>query len=335
MIVKKTIKDVARKANVSIATVSRVINGQDKVKSSTRNKVLQVIEELNFKPNYNARSMKQKKTKMIGFILPDLASYWPELAEVIQNALWNKGYALLLASHNKEKQKLISVLELFEERNVDGIIFGPLIDGVDETVKGMLSYFRENDKAMVGLQCQNLTNIISVDVDHLGGAIDGVEYLISKGHKRIAFLGTDRVSKSRELGYRNCLMTNNLPIQEDIIYTARKESNFIEIGYHAVIELLNNKQKFTAIFCANDLIAYGALKGLKEKNVSVPHDISIVGFDDISTSSIISPALTTINQPINEMGHTVVNVLIEQMENSNKIAPRQIILPTQLMRRET
>ncbi|WP_018930479.1 LacI family DNA-binding transcriptional regulator [Gracilibacillus lacisalsi] len=335
MKVKKTIKDVAREANVSIATVSRVINGKDKVKQETRLKILDAIEKMNFKPDYSARSMKQKKTKMIGFILPELASYWSELAEVIQNELWDKGYALLLASHNREKDKIISVLELFEERNVDGIIVGPLTHGMDEKVNEKLSTFYENGISMVGLQSQNLSDIISVDVDHLGGAINAVEYLISRGHNSIAYIGTDRASKQRELGYKNCLMTNNIPINEDIIYSTRNDANFMEIGYKAVLELLKGNPTFTAIFCANDLIAYGALNGIREKKLLVPNDISVVGFDDISTSSIISPSLTTIKQPIHEMGKTAVNILIEQMESSESIAPRKIILPTQLIKRDT
>lgn len=333
---KITIKDVAREANVSIATVSRVINGKDKVKEETRVKIMNAIEKLNFIPDYNARTMVQKKTKMIGFMPPELANgYWSELSDVIQHDLWKKGYALLVTSHNMEEDKIISILDLFLERNVDGIILGPLAKKKNEKISNSIEHLLNRDVPIVTLQGTSIQGVTSVDVDNRGGAMSVVQYLLDSGRQQIAFVGTVNSSREREFGYRNALMINHMPINEEIIILADYNGDFTTFGYNAAYKLVESKQKFNAIFCGNDLIAYGVIRALKELGIAIPEDVSIVGFDDISASSLRSPMLTTIKQPIKEIGSTVVDVLLEQMESGKKTITKKIVLPTELMIRET
>ncbi|OAS82783.1 MULTISPECIES: LacI family DNA-binding transcriptional regulator [Metabacillus] len=330
-----TIKDVAREANVSIATVSRVINRKDKVKEETRLKIMKAIEKLNFIPDYHARTMVQKKTKMIGFMPPELANgYWSELSDVIQDALWKKGYALLVASHNMDEEKINSILDLFQERNVDGIILGPLTSRKNIYLEKSIENLRNRRVALVTLQGNNIPGITSVDVDHLGGAMSAVQYLINSGHEKIAYIGAVSASREREFGYRNALTFNHIPINEEIVILTDYIENFTEFGYEAAGKLVSRK-KFTAIFCGNDLIAFGVIKALKEMGVLIPEDVSIVGFDDISSSKIISPMLTTIKQPIKEIGSTVVDVLLDQMSAETGSITKKIVLPTELIIRET
>jgi len=333
---RKTIKDVAREANVSIATVSRVINGKDKVKEETKIKIMNAIEKLNFIPDYNARTMVQKKTKMIGFMPPELANgYWSELSDVIQNDLWKKGYALLVTSHNMEIEKTISILDLFIERNVDGIILGPLTKNKNDKMTNAIDRLLHQNIPIVTLQGSSIRGVTSVDVDNQGGAMSVVQYLLESGHKQIAFIGTVNSSREREFGYRNALMINHIPINEKSIILTDYNGDFTTFGYKAAYELVESKQKFSAIFCGNDLIAFGVIRALKKIGLTVPEDVSIVGFDDISASSLRSPMLTTIRQPIKEIGSTVVDVLLEQMESEKKTITKKIVLPTELVIRET
>jgi DNA-binding LacI/PurR family transcriptional regulator len=335
-----TIKDVAREANVSIATVSRVINGKDKVKKETREKIQSVIKKMNFMPDQAARTMINKKTKTIGMIVPLLSNeYWAELAEIVQSVLFKKGYTLIIGSSNIGQESYYSFINTFLERRVDGLIIGRLfhIKEDQSEEEKQLEVFTDQGIPIVTFD-SGFTKFTSVCGDNLNSSIHAVEHLIQLGHQRIAFIGTSSTMVHRELGYRNALMLNNIEMDETIIISGRNENvhYFSQYGYNCVKQLLTDRKQFSALFCSNDLIAIGAIKALEELGIDVPGDMAIIGFDDINMASLYRPALTTVKQPIQEMGNTAVEILLEQIENPGKaFHTRKITFPMELIVRQS
>ncbi|PJN90627.1 LacI family DNA-binding transcriptional regulator [Bacillus sp. mrc49] len=330
---KVTIKDVAREANVSIATVSRVINGKDKVKKETKLKIEKVIEVLNFRPDQAARSMIMKETKTIGLIIPVLANeYWAALSEAIQEALWEKGYTLIMGSDNMNPDKQQAFFEVFVERKVDGIIMGHNLSTITEK---HIEDLRKNGTPVVSL-FPNSSNISCVTSDNLQGAMIAVQHLIKLGHKKIAYIGAASTSVERELGYKNTLMMSNIKIDESIIIKSDELlRNFSQYGYNSAKRLIEGNNDFTAVFCANDLIAIGAIKAFYEAGLKIPENIAVVGIDNISMASLYQPSLTTVEQPIKEMGKTAVELLLQLKGDNSQSTGKKITFPMKLIVRES
>jgi DNA-binding LacI/PurR family transcriptional regulator len=334
---KTTIKDVAKEARVSIATVSRVINNLDKVKSSTRRKVVAAIERLQFNPNQIARTMINGETKSVGLIVPHLSNdYWSQVAEAIQEELWQLGYTVMLCTTSVVEnpvEREIAFLKNFIQRNVDGIIFGTLRDFSSFEHPDIKEILSREQVSIVAFD-QRIPGISQVNGDHMYGAQLAVEHLIKLGHKQIAYIGGTLTNPDRELGYRNAHVINNLVVNESII---KRGSATYEIGYSSMLELLNSKADFTALFCGNDLIAVGAMQAIESIGLKVPDDIAIVGYDDINLSSMIKPALTTIRQPIKQMAKSAVDLLVEMIETRDLQvnSPKHLMFQMELVIRES
>ncbi len=330
---KVTIKDIADEANVSIATVSRVINGKDKVKEETRLKILKTIGKHNYQPDQTARTMVMKETKTIGLIVGLLSNeYWGRLAEIIQEALWERGYSLIIGSDNMNQDKQKVILNSFKGRKVDGVII------TTELAKSSVKQYEEmKEEGVEFISASSFTNINCVSGDNLLGAIDAVQHLIGLGHRDIVFIGGARVTRpGRELGYKNALFMNNIEVNNNLMITSENiVNNFSDYGYNSVIKLIKSKKKFTAVFCANDLIAIGAMKAFYEKGIKVPEEVAIVGFDDISIAALYQPSLTTVRQPIEEMGITMVDLLIGLIKDQTKSTVKKLMFPMELIVRES
>ncbi|WP_141335516.1 LacI family DNA-binding transcriptional regulator [Paenibacillus sp. tmac-D7] len=333
-----TIKDVAKEANVSIATVSRVINGKDKVKKETREKIQRAIEKLNYVPDQAARTMKINRTRTIGMVVPLLSNeYWAKLAEIIQRALIKKGYTLIISTTNYERESDNPCLTTLLERKVDGLIIGTLFKGEEAEKEKYIQMFIDQRIPLVSFSHIN-NNITSISGDNLRSSMEAVEYLIRLGHQKIAFIGSISTGMDRELGYRNALMLNDIAVDETLILSDKHEHVyfFSQYGYQCAKELVLSNKEFDAIFCSNDLIAIGAIKALEEMGLDVPSDKVVVGFDDIDMAGLYRPALTTVKQPIEEMANAAIDVLIEQIENPvENYVQKKIIFPMQLMIRES
>ncbi|MFJ5717027.1 LacI family DNA-binding transcriptional regulator [Neobacillus sp. NPDC093127] len=334
---KCTIKDVAKEARVSIATVSRVINNQDKVKSSTRRKVEAAIKKLQFNPNQIARTLINGETKSVGLIVPHLSNdYWSQVAEVIQEELWQLGYTVMLCTTSVVEnpvEREIAFLKNFINRNVDGIIFGTLRDFSSFNHPDIKEILETKEVSIVAFD-QRIPGISSVNGDHMDGAQIAVKHLIELGHKQIAYIGGTLLNPDRELGYRNAHVIKNLAVNESII---KRGSATFDFGYTSMVELLTSNEEFTALFCGNDLIAVGALQAIESKGLKVPEDVAIVGYDDINISTMIKPALTTIRQPIKEMAKSAVELLVEMIETREtiEIAPKNLMFQMELIIRES
>lgn len=327
-----TIKEVAKEAGVSISTVSRVLNGKDKVKKATRQKVERAIERTGYRPDHIARSMIMKTTKTIGLIVPVISNqYWALLSEIIEERVGMAGYTLMLFITGDDESgidKEASVLNALLERHVDGAIYA---SGKNpDKIKQFLDY----GIPLVSFQ-KNISGVSRVSGDNLRGSMEATEHLVDLGHKDIAFIGGPPNAVDRELGYRNAHTVNHLAVNESLVKQAPHFT--VECGYDAAKTLLEHKGKFTSVFCANDLLAFGAIQALEQDGIDVPQDIAVVGFDDIEPASFFKPALTTVRQPIREMGITLVDLLIEAIDHADGAAPpsKNIVFPMELVVRES
>jgi len=331
--VKVTIKDIARLAEVSTATVSKVMNQKDeKISLATRERVMKIINEVGYVPNRIASSMVTKRTKTLGLIIPDIANpFFPELARGAEDLANREGYTLILCNSDNSLEKEDAYIEMLQEKMVDGIIFTASSSRIE--VGLALQKVRipviTVDRDIEGLQSQG-----KIVVDNESGAFDAVTYMLNQGYKKILHLSGPMTSKpamDRYNGYLRALKTQGIkPMDGHLIsgtYTG-------EWGFSGVQSLIESGMSFDGIFCGNDLIALGALKALQLNNIDVPKQVGLVGFDDIYMAQLVSPELTTVRQPKYEMGYQAAELLINMIQN-NGSELQQNILSTHLVVRGT
>lgn len=331
---KVTIKEVAKKAGVSISTVSRVLNSRDNryIRERTRNKVMQAVKELNYKPDRRAQSLRGIATKIIGLVIPNrLNPYFEQIAQAIEEVCFNEGYGILLCNSNNNPERESIYLDLLERQKVDGIIIS--------TVGLTKERFNEliNRGTPVVLIDEDVPGVDAPAVfanNYMGGC-QAAQHLIELGHKKIAFIsGPMNLLSSRERykGYCDTLIKYGIKVRKDLF----KEGTFTyESGYKATQELLNEEKEFTAIFCSNDLMALGAMRAIQDRRKRVPQDYSIVGFDDMYFSSISNPKLTTVAQPVKEMAFRAFVALKEEIDGGLSQEKKHQFLDTQLIVRES
>lgn len=315
---KITIHDVAKRANVSVSTVSRVLNSKDRVSDETRKRVLKAIRALEFSPDHVARAMVTKKTETIALIIPHITNgYWAALAEVIQEVLWDKNYNLITYSSAYDPKKDVSFLKKVIDRNIDGVIYAsyPYFQNHDagerdEAIKRLLQL----KIPVIGLE-QAIPDVPCVLANNHQGVKQIMNHFVDMGHSRIAYIGSTKPPTDREMGYRNALLDHGIDVNENIMFSVKEFSpDFSRIGYEGMHELLTRNEKFTAVLCINDLVAFGAIKALDENGLRVPHDMSVAGFDNIEMSYFFKPALTTARQPIEEMAKAAGNLILSLLE---------------------
>jgi LacI family transcriptional regulator len=304
-----TIKDISRLANVSTAAVSMVINGNySSVSDTTRDKILSIAKELDYKPNWLARGLAKNKTNILGLILPDVTNpFFATLAKGVEYKAAQQGYNVILCNTDDSIEKEVTYIEVLSQYNVAGVIItsAPISDN-----KHIMKLLKKNTP-IVSIDRNVSPEIYSVYVDNFRGTYAAAEYLIKNGHSKLAFIGGDvsiKTPNQRLKGYLQALRDNNLQEDRSLVYIGNYHP---ESGYKAAKELLNKRLKFTGIVCANDLMAFGAIKALKEKGLHVPEEVSVIGFDDIYLSSLFEPSLTTIRQPVYDMGSHAVDVMIK------------------------
>jgi LacI family transcriptional regulator len=307
-----TIKDIARLSGVSTATVSKIINGKDSdISKSTIERVKRIIEEQNYSPNIVARSMITKKTKTIGLVIPDVRNpFFTDLVRGAEDVANERGYSLLFCNTDDDLKKEIKYINNLIEKRVDGIALAGAAErnqSLEENIDIKVPIVSlDRNVYFKGIEGK-------IEVDNFSGAYDAVTHLIQLGHKNIMFLSGPlniKLSKDRLEGYKRALADNNIAYNEKLVIFGKYSS---ESGYERIRNRTLDKS-MTAIFCGNDLIAIGAMNALKEKNIRIPEDISIVGFDDIYISSLVTPALTTVTQPSYEIGYQAVEILIDILE---------------------
>lgn len=328
-----TIKDIAKAAGVSTATVSMILNKKDKnISQPTRDKVLKIAKDINYIPNSMARSLVTSQTKTLGLILPDIVNpFFPEIARGAEDRARESGYSIIICNTDDNVDQENKYIQMLSEKMVDGIILTHSANRNDE-MSGL-----ENSRIPIILidRDYDSPNVLGkVLVDNSRASRDGVNYLIDKGYRRIAYIAgplNTGTARDRLEGYKIALAENGIDYDGSLVRVGEYRSKW---GYDAAGDLLESKLDFQAIFCGNDAIAIGAMKKLRERGVSVPEDIAIMGFDDIYIASMVDPELTTIKQPNYSMGYEAVNMMIDSIQGK-KIGKKNLILDTELVVRKS
>jgi len=326
-----TMMDVAKLAGVSTATVSRFINSPDTVREATREKVTRAMKTCNYKYNALARGFVTKKSNTIGLIIPTISNpVFADSTKGVQDCADKRKMQVILGNSYYKYDKEENLVKTLREKQVDGLII------TTTNLKGdvLKTLLDENFPFVLLFSTVKGGPLSAVGVDNYRGGYLATEHLITLGHKRIGMLAgkfaiTDR-SYHRWRGYRQCLKNYGIPYDKALL--AQTEYSLAG-GRDTVKKLLALKKPPTAIFCSNDYLALGAMKGAREMGLRLPDDLSIVGFDDMQTSSYVIPALTTIQQPAYKMGEIAAELLFQRMESTAK--PVQRMLESSLIIRES
>ncbi|WP_042271836.1 LacI family DNA-binding transcriptional regulator [[Clostridium] dakarense] len=306
--------DIAKLAGVSKSTVSRFLNN-GYVSEENRSKIQTVIDETGFIPSSHAKTLRTKKTNLIGVILPKISSETiGKVVSGISEETSNSGYNIILGNTDLNIEKEIEYLQIFKNKNVDGVIFVATI-----ITKKHLDIIKDM-KIPIVIVGQNVDGYPCVYHSDYESAYDMTKYLIKKGHRKISYIGVtkDDISAglNRELGYKDCLKNNNLKINKNLIKIGEFSQ---ESGYKNAKELIENNKGIDAIFCATYNIALGAMEYLKENNINIPYDISVCSIGDSKISNIISPRLTTINYHYEQSGVESAKMILDMISAKNNI----------------
>lgn len=327
-----TIYDVAREAGVSMATVSRVVNNNPNVKPQTRKKVNEAIEKLKYRPNAVARGLASKKTTTVGVVIPDIANnIFAEVARGIEDIANMYHYNIILCNADKQADKEIRVINTLLEKQVDGLLFmGGTI--TDEHVRA----FQSSPIPIVLCATSDpKSSAASVDIDHEAAAFDAVHALIEEGHRDIAMIsGTledPTVGFSRYQGYKEALQKAGIGFREEYV---RVGNYRYESGLECAKYFIEMDNRPTAIFSANDEMAIGAIHTIQDYGLKVPEDFSVISVDNIRMASMVRPQLTTVAQPMYDIGAVSMRLLTKFM-NKEEVDNTRVILPHRLIQRQT
>jgi LacI family transcriptional regulator len=327
---RPTIYDIAKKAGVSAATVSKVLNNTGRISEKTRNLILDIVKELDYQPNVMASALNGKSIFTIGLIIPDISNpFFALVARRIEDRGHELGYNLVICSSDYSGVKEAKYISLLLQKNVDGII---IMSGFEDISPVEELIRRDVPFAIVGREVPSLdVNIVSID-NFLGGYL-ATSYLIQKGHKNIGIIGMNVWSnRERYKGYVQALSENGLSYSKDIMYA---EESSIESGKEIAKKLLNSTQRPTAIFACFDVLAVGTLEAAREIGLNVPEDISIIGFDDTVWAQTSYPKLTTVAQPIEEIGEIAMDLLVQDIEKKKTEKQKIILKPKLVIRKST
>jgi LacI family transcriptional regulator len=333
-----TIADVAKQAGVSQTTVSHTLSGKRPVAPQTRERIAQVIKDLNFRPSAVARSLRIQHTQTIALVIPDITNpFYPTIARGLQDILIQSGYYSFICNTESNLEQEITFLTEAISRHVDGIVLASHYDRTDE-----LREFLNEKIPVVSLESSiNLPNVDSVSSDNYQGVKHAMEYLLKKGHRRIGMVGSSwhhPTHEVRKAGYSDALLAAGIPYDETIVV----QRDFTRAGgLEATRYLLDYfkgdryKDRPTALFCANDMVAIGAMDMIHQCGLSIPDDIAIVGYDDIEAAALIRPTLTTVLNPAYEIGQAIGQLLLERMQGTYQGPSRHITIPYQFIQRES
>ncbi|GAB4074962.1 catabolite control protein A [Barrientosiimonas marina] len=326
-----TIYDVAREANVSMATVSRVVNGNPNVKPVTRKKVLTTIQELGYRPNAVARGLASKKTTTVGTIIPDISSiFFAELARGIEDIATMYKYNMILSNSDQNKDKELQLIDAMLEKQVDGILFM----GGDIT-NDHVEQFRSSSVPVVLAATYDESNVIpSVNIDYEAASFDATSYLMDKGNEKIAFIsGVDNtlINQRKYDGYARAFDEKGINLKDEYIL---KGDYSYDSGLEAVDQLLQLTEIPTAVFVASDEMALGVIHRLQDNGYQIPNDMEVFGFDNTRLATMVRPTLSTIVQPMYDIGAVAMRLLTKYM-NKEEVDEKEVILPHRIVERDS
>lgn len=308
-----TIKDVAQLAGVSVATVSRVLNGEKNVRPKTKEIVREAIKELNYSPNLLGRHLRRSNTKNVLVLLPTISNqFYSTIIKGIHQKAEQEGYNIMISITDLEIEKEERYMKLLETKVVDGaILFAPQIS--KERLEQIAKYYPV-------VQCSEYiegADVAVVSIDNFQAAYDATEYLIKMGHERIAMITSEKTytsSRQREQGFRKALQVHGINLREEQVI---RTNYSYRAGMQAARELMTGEYPPTAIFTIADSIAVGAIKAATEMEKQVGKDIDIIGFDDTIVAKVYNPSITTVTQPRFHMGEVVMGLMLDKIRNMN------------------
>ncbi|NPV53515.1 MAG: LacI family DNA-binding transcriptional regulator [Firmicutes bacterium] len=327
---KVTINDVARLARVSKSTVSRVLNKSGPVSPDTERLVKQAVSLLNYSPSLLGRSLATKKSYSIAVIVPDIRNpFFAHVCWKAERIMKENGYSAIICNTDNQTSEELTYLKLMKDRSVDGILLAGVVGDATNIIN-----FKAREGIPVVLFDVSVTgyDIPTVTLDDIYGGYEITQYLISLGHRKIAFATSDVTYAERQRleGYKIALRENGIPFDESLIIV-NDESRWRAAECPELVELLNSRGRPTAIFCSNDIKAVRTYEILRESGLRVPEDISVTGYDDIDLARVISPPLTTMAQPIDEMVVVGTSMLISELkgeaiqERHKELKPKLVI----------
>ncbi len=327
-----TIKDVAKRAEVSIATVSRILNGKDRVSPLLAERVLLAAKELQYQPNDVARALKIKESRSIGLIIPDIENpFFPALVRGVQDAAKIHNYAVILCNTDGKKDEEKKYIQFLYSKRVDGIAFTESVDNKKNIalLDSLGIPVVLLDRRVEGMKASG------VSTDNRLGAFMATKHLIEKGKRRIAFIsGSPKLSSGadRASGYQDALLHYSIQYDKKLAFIG---AFTYESGYAAAENLLLSRHQFDAIFASNDIMAIGAIECLNKYGIRVPEDVAVVGFDDIRLATWYKPLLTTIRQPVYEMGQYAIKLLVEHITGERSSSYEKIFVPELMIRQSS
>ncbi len=319
-----SIKDVAEAAGVSTATVSRVLSNGLHVRPEVRERVMATVERLGYRPNLVARSLRSQQSSTIGLIVSDISNpFFTAISRAVEDTAYEQGFSVLLCNTDENPEKEAIYLNLMRDTTVAGAIMSP-------TRHTIASFADSNIPFPLVVIDRSITNgdVDSVLLDNVNAAYRLITHLVEQGYTRIGALCSEMgTGLERQLGYEKALRAHGLaPKSEYMKYVSPKA----EAGYVATVKMLDLDEPPDALFAVNSLIAEGALRAIRERNLSIPEDIALVAFDETTWSSLVQPAITLIAQPTYEIGKTAAELLIQRISDPGR-PTRKVILNGQLL----
>ena len=316
---KATIRDVAVQAKVSLGTVSNVLNDPERVAPATRNRVLKAIESTGFVRNIAARQLRGGGSKAVGIVILDSSNpFFTEMIRGAEDALRQEGYLLISCSTDGSSERESMYLRHLEEHQVEGVLITPSNDDITQIIE-----FRDRGTPVVLVDRDaNTGELCSVTVDDVKGGSIAISHLIEGGHRRILFINgpnSIRQCRDRRAGVDVAITGHESSSARDRIEVVDLEvpSLSIDAGEEISVELLNLDPSISAIMCANDLLAIGVMRGLASSGAELLSRVALVGYDDITFSSLVSPALTSVHQPQYDLGYAAARLLLEELTDPN------------------
>ena len=332
---KATLKSVAQEVGVSVTTVSRVLNNKPcRVSEETRENIMRAVVNQHYMPNQTARSLKTQQSFTFGFLVPDISNaFYSELARSVEEAAYQCGYHLLLGNSNSQSERDYEYLQLFAERSVDAVIMIPSASFDSDSAR-LHEMIREYNVPVVVIdRFIHSDEVYNINIDHALGSYLAARHLLSLGHNRIG-LGTGPqtliIGQQRLAGYQRALEEFGIPYDPELVV---EDSFDIPSGAAALQKFLAHKA--TAICCSNDMMALGVYQECARFNLHLPEDLSVVGFDNIDMTDVMTPPLTSVALPVEEMAHTAVEIAIRLSQGAQVEERQRIFKPNLVIRRST
>lgn len=319
-----SVKDVAERAGVSSATVSRVLTNKPHVREELRQRVLAAVRELGYQPNHVARSLRVRRSKIIGLIISDIQNpFFHALVRAVEDSAYEHGYAIFLCNSDEDAAKEALYIDLMRAERVAGLVISPT-DENNNLCRKLLDAgvpVVSVDRRMRGLE------VDTVVIDNIGGAFELVSHLIDDGHRRIgAVLGIPAATTGHERreGYLKALQAHGLPVLPELIKIGMPKT---DTGYQLTGELLDRPDPPTALFTGNNLLTIGALQAIEERGLVIPDEIALVAFDEMVCPAVTRPTLTVIEQPIYVLGQTAARLLLQRITDPDRPAQEVMLKP--------